>query len=112
MTLLAAALVVAAFLAGLWWGRRQSEQYLVAAHAVQTITNETVSRFREFIEADSRTALTIAELTTKIAALDQRQATLGRGIDAMARELSTLVARDSPLGAPLGRRPITDHDLT
>lgn len=115
---IAALCLLGAFLLGQWWGQRTMRQYLEAARAVQTITNESMTVMQRFIEADSRTALTLEAHGRKVDALEARQAILGRGIESVHRDIAALVERDHTFGemrngrAPGRRVAVTDGDLT
>jgi len=111
--------IVGSFLVGQWWGQRTMRQFLHAAVAVQTITNESMGVIKDFVEGDSRTASAVDAIGVKVGALVERQEILGRGVENIGREVGSLRASENMLmgglrngRSPGGRVVVTDDDLS
>lgn len=100
--------LVGAFLLGQWWGWRNARQYLVAAQAVQAITESSFEKMSALVGADAQSAKALESNRVHLSALDDRLKVIGAGLEGLSREVATLAIRRQAFNGVTAR--ISDDD--
>lgn len=103
--------LVGAFLLGQWWGWRNAQQYLIAAQAVQAITESSFEKMSALVGADAQSAKALESNRVHISALDDRLKVIGAGLEGLSREVATSNIRRGALNG-YATKAVDDDDPT